>query len=165
MKITMHITFFNLVFCLLIMTLVTPGFSQVPDTIWTRPVGGADADFGECIQLTQDSCLIIGGHTTSFGAGGADFYLIKMDDNGDTLWTRVHGTIDNDFCYALVQTPDQGYLMTGCSDTSLCLMKTDTLGYLEWTKTYAKGDDCVGYGICPTSDNGRALASKNRFTR
>jgi len=129
-------------------------FSQIPDTLWARPVGGQNSDLGECIQLTSDSCLIIGGHTQSYGPGGTNFYLIKMDVNGDTLWTRVHGTSDLDACYDVLETWDRGFLMTGYSDTSLCLMKTDSLGYSEWTKLYAIGYDCVGYGASRTSDNG-----------
>ena len=153
MKNTIHTLFFNLSLCLLVTTFCSLGYSQIPDTIWARTVGGQYNDMGECLVLTADSCLVVAGHTTSFGNGSGDFYLIKMDSSGDTLWTRVHGTVAQEFCYSVVQTPDQGYMMTGSSDSSLCLMKTDMFGYLEWTKTYAKGLDCFGYGICPTSDN------------
>lgn len=146
MKIALRLTF-----CALLPML---SFAQIPDTIWARTVGGQNSDMGECIQLTSDSCLIIAGQTQSFGPGGSDFYLIKMDVNGDTLWTRVHGTPDHDACYHVLETPDRGFLMTGVSNSSLYLIKTDSLGYSEWLKLYANGYDCIGYGACPTSDNG-----------
>jgi hypothetical protein len=133
------------------------GFSQVPDTLWARTMGGANSDLGECIQLTADSCLIIAGHTQSFGAGASDFYLIKIDANGDTLWTRVYGTSGDEVCYHVLQTPDNGYLLTGLSGDSLCLMKTDTTGYVEWTKYYMDGYDCIGYRACVSSDNGYVI--------
>lgn len=147
----------SLCLCLLLTAFSSPGFSQVPDTIWARTVGGQNTDIGECIQATADSCLIIGGHTQSFGAGASDFYLIKMTANGDTLWTRVYGTGGDDVCYHVLQTPDKGYLMTGSSGDSLCIMKTDTAGYVEWTRYYMNGYDCIGYGACATSDNGYVI--------
>ena len=52
------------------------------DTLWTRTYGGADYDYSYSVQQTQDGGYILAGHTTSFGAGSSDFYVIKTDHYG-----------------------------------------------------------------------------------
>jgi hypothetical protein len=53
--------------------------------LWQRTYGGAGDDYGYTIQLTSDGGYAIAGWTTSFGAGGYDFYLIKPE--GDSVST------------------------------------------------------------------------------
>lgn len=51
------------------------------DSLWTRAFGGAGSDLGYSILETPGSEYVIAGHTTSFGAGHSDAYLVKtMED-------------------------------------------------------------------------------------
>jgi PKD repeat protein len=50
---------------------------------WKKNFGGANEDIGYSVQQARDGGYILLGHTRSFGGGGADFYLIKTDKNGD----------------------------------------------------------------------------------
>jgi hypothetical protein len=49
------------------------------DTMWTQTFGGTNADKGYSVQQTIDGGFIVTGSTTSYGAGGKDVYLIKLD--------------------------------------------------------------------------------------
>jgi len=53
------------------------------DTLWTRTIGGTSLDLGLSVRQTADGGYVVCGETYSFGEGGADFYLIKTDENGN----------------------------------------------------------------------------------
>ena len=81
------------------------------NTLWTKTYGGANTDYAWTLQQTADSGFIIGAHSGSFGAGGHDVYLIKCDQNGEVLWTRVYGGTSADGAYSMQQTvPAQNHL-------------------------------------------------------
>ncbi|MBK7377902.1 MAG: hypothetical protein IPJ03_02680 [Ignavibacteriales bacterium] len=82
------------------------------DTLWTKTYGGTNEDFGYSIKQTNDGGFIIGGATYSYGVGGADFYLIRTDSPGDTLWTKTFGGVNDDFCLGL-DIIDNGYILAG----------------------------------------------------
>lgn len=81
------------------------------DTLWTKTYGGNAEDVGRSVGQTDDEGYIIGGWTKSYGAGSDDFYLIKTDSLGDTLWTRTYGGTSADRGYSVSQTLDGGYIV------------------------------------------------------
>ena len=64
-------------------------YGAAPETLWTKTYGGSSSDQGQAIQLTSDNGYIVTGYTESSGAGGADLYLLKLDVNGDTSWSKT----------------------------------------------------------------------------
>ena len=53
------------------------------DKQWEKTFGGKDNDYGSCIIKTTDGGYAVSGATNSKGAGGYDFWLLKLDENGD----------------------------------------------------------------------------------
>jgi len=104
------------------------------DTVWTRTYGGSNKDVGYSVRQTTDGGYIIAGYTRSFGAGNGDVYLIKVNGQGDTVWTRTYGGPDDDCSLSARQTADGGYIVTGyansfgAGNSDLYLIKTDANG-------------------------------------
>jgi hypothetical protein len=86
------------------------------DTLWTRTYGGTAGDAGLCVRQTTDRGYIVVGLTRSFGAGQTDFYVVKTDSSGDTLWTRTFGAESVEVARAVRQTSDGGYMVAGYAD-------------------------------------------------
>ena len=49
------------------------------DMLWTQTFGGSFSDEGLSVQQTADGGYILTGITQSYGAGGLDVYLIKLE--------------------------------------------------------------------------------------
>ena len=58
------------------------------DSLWAKTFGGAADERGYEVEQTLDGGYIIGGETSSYGAGLYDFYLVKTNDVG--FVTSVH---------------------------------------------------------------------------
>jgi len=134
------------------------------DTLWTRIYGGSGGDIGQCVRQTSDGGYIVAGYTSSYGNGASDFWLIKTDASGDTLWTRTYGGSNNDLGYSVQQINDGGYILVGYTTSygngngDVWLIKTDSLGDTLWTATY--GGTGYDYGRCvrQTSNGGYIVA-------
>jgi len=139
------------------------------DTLWTKTFGGAGDDFGYSIRLTNDQAYIIAGHTRSFGQGQLDMLLMKIDDQGNLLWAKTYGGLDEEYGYSVEPTDDGGYIVSGSTKSFakggfcdiLCddvyLIKTDANGDTLWTKTYGSLAYEVGWSVRTTSDGGYAV--------
>jgi hypothetical protein len=64
--------------------------------IWNKTIGGTVNDQGYSVIQTKDNGYAIAGYTQSYGTGGENLCLVKLDSNGNTCSTMgTHGTIAN----------------------------------------------------------------------
>ncbi|TKJ42474.1 hypothetical protein CEE37_01970 [candidate division LCP-89 bacterium B3_LCP] len=137
-----------------------------PNTQWIQTCGGIESDFCFDGQQTTDGGFITVGQTASFGNGSADVYLVKVDANGDTVWTKTFGGFSYESGTGIIQTTDGGYIIIGDTfsfgpgDCDIYLIKTDENGNEEWSEAYGGTGRDAGNDVIQTSDNGYILVAE-----
>jgi hypothetical protein len=134
------------------------------DMIWDKTYGGSAFDLAYSLIQTTDGGYAVAGITSSKGQGGADFWVIKLDHQGDMIWDRTHGGSDEDYAYSLIQTTDGGYAVAGVTSSKgqggadFWVIKLDYQGNMIWDRTYGgSGTDWMGDCI-QTTDGGYVVA-------
>ena len=138
------------------------------NTSWIKIYGGAGSDWGNYIEQTSDGGYMVTGYTTSYGAGGFDIYLLKIDGSGGLQWSKTYGGPGGEgssqWGISGKITTDGGFML--CANTSsygagsndLLMIKTDSLGNLKWAKAYGgAGDDQPRFAE-QTTDGGYILS-------
>jgi hypothetical protein len=157
-------------------------FAQAPDTLWIKIYDGAFGDKGFDIKQSSDGGYIITGVTgNNFYSNDIDLWLIRTDENGDTLWTRTFGGDSSDAGYSVAETSDGGYIITGrtmsygADFNDVWLIKTNASGDSLWTKTFEGrsgqsiyetndgGYVFIGSKLIKTDPNGDTLWTKNHW--
>ena len=115
--------------------------------------GGLMNDWAKSVAQTADGGYILAGYTCSYTtdgaeAEGADFWLIKTDEHGDTCdysvggecfeseykWVKIFSGPGDDYAEFVEQTSDNGYIITGytnsfgAGENDVWLIKTDEYG-------------------------------------
>ena len=120
------------------------------DTIWTKTYGGAYEDYGDYIISLSDSSILICGITCkSAGGVSCGAFLMKLDTNGDTIWTRTFIEEDQIDPYHLLQTQNGEILITGMIVSppfvrKIYLIRVSSEGTLLWQKTLVSTSDQWG---------------------
>jgi len=80
---------------------------------WNKTYGGLCDDVGFSVAQMPDGGYIVAGYTESYGAGWADFYLVKTDNQGNMQWSETLGGKDADVCFSMQATSDGGIIVLG----------------------------------------------------
>jgi hypothetical protein len=129
---------------------------------WQRAFGGRYHDYAIAVQQTTDGGYVVAGITNSFGAGGADFYVIKTNNQGIPQWSRTYGGSSDEMANAVQQTNDGGFMIAGwtysfgAGDADVYLVKTNSQGVVQWTRTYG-GTGFDGAGSARQMGDGRYI--------
>ncbi len=113
--------------------------NAVGDTLSTKayPFDNQN-DAGNSISPTSDGGLILLASVNSVAIGGrgdTDFYLIRIDAFGNTVWTSSFGSRFKDEGVAVRQSSDGGFVVLGTTTQGalkiLTLLKADVNGKIE----------------------------------
>ena len=123
---------------------------------WSNSYSGALFDIGIStaeVELfcTNDGGFVFSGFTTSFGVGGSDGVMLKVDSLGDLQWAKTYGGSNNDILHSVKEeTGTQNLIACGRTNSfgsglsDIYFVKTDSEGNLIESKTFGgPGNDDV----------------------
>ena len=124
---------------------------------WDRTFG--EAAFAYFIIQTLDGGYALSGSTGGSGPSmGDNFWLIKIDSSGGSLWSKTYSQTSGSAA-SVIQTIDGGFAMIGSTQNSdFLLVKTNSQGIFEWSKTYGSEDMDAGYSIVQNPDGSFVMA-------
>jgi len=149
---------------------------------WDKTFGGSSDDVGFSIIQTENGGYAIAGYAifpriekksdwrSKLGyiilekSKRQDFWIIKLDKNGNMEWDEVFGEDMTDVARSIIQTKDAGYAVAGSIWTKYArkqdfwLIKLGENGNKEWEATFDKDKDDIAYSIIQTKDGGYTIA-------
>ena len=142
---------------------------------WQKVYGGIDDDRGQDVITTTDGGYAITGSSKSSdgdvseNAGLNDFWVVKINDLGIIEWETSLGHSGTDKCFSILQTQDNGFLVSGVIDISSLeldgcgsssanrhaggdywIIKLDAFGTLLWSKSYGGSFSDTAYSAVET---------------
>jgi hypothetical protein len=148
-----------------------------------KVIGGSKYDELHSTFATKDGGLIAAGTSysnksgekTQNTRGGTDYWVVKMNKAGKIEWDKTIGGNGNDYCKAVIQTLDGGYVLVGESNsfisveksedshgsTDYWIVKLDSAGNIEWDKTIGGiGTELID-NVVQTDDGSYVLAGSS----
>lgn len=100
--------------------------------MWSKVVEGKGNEMIRSMVSLPDNGFALSGYTTSYGQGGKDAWLLRINRNGSIAWKKEIGEAEDDVANALIITADGGFAMTGyftkSQNPDLSIIKTDVNG-------------------------------------
>jgi hypothetical protein len=137
-------------FAFILILLAASAFGQ--DTVWTRNYGfNGTSEQGMSGCLTSDGGFAMAGYTTSISGG--DAWIVRGDQNGDTLWTRHYGGDRWQEPHFIAETSDGGLILTGKFNVAVGDYEVGVI------KLAANGDSLWGnlFGVAGVQDGGNMV--------
>ena len=151
--------------------------------IWDKRFGGNSFDYLTSITTNRDGSILLGGSSFSSISGdksqnthgGFDFWIVKIDMNGNKIWDKTFGGSDFDYLTAVIPIDQNNFLLSGYSKSSISgdktqinkgesdfwIVKIDNNGNKIWDKSYGGSNEDKLYSIVPTSDGGFLLGGQS----
>jgi hypothetical protein len=103
--------------------------------------GGSDIDGGTKLIEIENQELMIFGFTRNYGATSRDFYLLKTNSIGDSLWSQRYGGTGYEESQGFSRTQSGGFLLNGHSSSTdpnhnMYGLKLDINGNQIWDKNF-----------------------------
>jgi len=153
---------------------------------WSKTYGGSDDDRGRSIIQASDGGYVIIGSSSSSdldvteNAGSQDYWIAKLNASGDMSWQKSFGYSGSDSGLAVIQTIDNGYLVSGVLDVTASggegntrdtnarhaggdywAIKLDSDGVLEWSKYFGGSFTDTPYDVIETNNGYMMVGSSD----
>jgi hypothetical protein len=126
---------------------------------WQKTYGGSDSEWNVSllelldIEQTADGGYIVAGHTSSFGAGGYDMWILKLNPDGTVNWEKTYGGSNDDYAVSIEETSEGDFAVLGytnsfgAGNSDIWVLTLDSTGGIIWEKTYGGSGSEEGHYI------------------
>ncbi len=132
-------------------------FAPLPSPALTltayKTFGGNGSDEANSYIKTADNGYLMVGFTNSFGAGGNDMLLIKIDAALNVTWARAIGGAGDDRAFKAKQLADGSYIVVGTTSSfgaggsDVMAVKISSAGAFTWGKCYGGAGNDEGRSV------------------
>ncbi|MBK9731262.1 MAG: T9SS type A sorting domain-containing protein [Chitinophagaceae bacterium] len=148
---------------------------------WDKRFGGNSKEEMFTLLQTPDNGYILGGWSmsningdqTQASRGSSDYWIVKIDENGNKLWDKRYGGPGEDELRSMAPTSDGGFIFAGESTSGIggektgtnrggydvWIVKADGDGNLQWEASYGGVLDDRLNAIQQTADGGYIIGS------
>ncbi|MEM9646967.1 MAG: hypothetical protein AAF969_00690 [Bacteroidota bacterium] len=168
--------------CVLLAVACISDDSQTPPLVqktflgeldWVKSFGGSGEDTAQSVIQTVDGGYAVLGFSNSMDGNLSgkttnvnDYWLVKLDADGNLQWDRAYGGSKDDRGQSVIQTSDGGYAIVGyaMSDDGdgsnnegfhdNWILRLDTSGNILWEKSFGFSGHDHSYDVVETMDGG-----------
>ena len=141
--------------------------------VWVKTFGGSNEDDAIDIVEANDGGYVVLGFTNSIDGditgktnSDQDYWLLKLNQDGDKIWDKTYGGSQNDQATGLSKTNDGGFIISGYTSSfdgdvsenagfqDYWIVKVDSQGTIQWEKSFGFVGQDQAYKVIPTTDGG-----------
>ncbi len=114
-------------------------------------------------QLDDGGYIVVGYSSNSITS---DIFVVRVDEEGNEIWTNTYGGSASDFASDVEITEDGGFIISGYTTSyeqgwyDALIIRVDSDGSVLWTRTYCTGLATAAYSLTQTNDGYFALAGE-----
>jgi hypothetical protein len=135
--------------------------------LWSKTFGGTDYESGWRIITCSAGGFAIAGYNYSEGPVDRDFWLVRIDDDGNHLWDQYYipGSAE-EWAFGLVEADDGGFVLTGETASigaglkDIWVVRTDATGNHLWNRTFGGTSNDIGRWIIKGTYGGYVIGGE-----
>ena len=153
--------------------------AQESKTLWQRDLKSSTQDFLSNMNSTIDRQILLSGSSINTKSQqvstdlqqqnrGYDYHVVKLDQNGNTVWDKYFGGTRHDYLTTSVATQEGGFLLAGTSfsnqsgekkinnlgGSDVWVIRLDENGEELWQKTLGTKSNDEASSIVQSADEG-----------
>ncbi|MFY8165117.1 MAG: hypothetical protein ACOVJ8_00915 [Sediminibacterium sp.] len=143
--------------------------------------GSLDEKIGGVVK-TNDGGMIVVGHTNSSDGDinkqydQIDIWIIKIDSQGNKVWSKTIGGSKNDYGTSIIATNDGNFIISGYTESfdgivpsnfglhDFLVVKINSSGDVIWSKNYGFSGHDHAHKIIQTSDGGYFVVGFSEYS-
>lgn len=148
--------------------------------LWRKYFGGTNNDRSHAVVQSEDGGFVLSGFTESedfdinASRGSYDFWVIKIDLNGELLWERSFGGSGIEISYDMTKTTDNGYVIVGNTfsldkdvsknhgESDVWMIKIDDTGTLVWEQNFGGPAFDAAQSVSLSTDGGFIISGNSK---